>query len=1075
MALTVAQLVARLTADTSGFYRGMALANSSMIRTGGVIGRVAAGAGLAVAGMGILSLRSAGNFQESMNILQAVSGATEGQFKALHDEAIALGRDMKLPNVSAKDAAEAMQELSKAGLSVKDIMGATRGALQLGIATNTGFADSAAIVARSLTAFNLKGDQATRVADLFTAAANKSTASAQDIALGFQMASAQFAAGDQTIQGLSTSLAIMANASITGSDAGTSLKTMMNRLMAPTAKASKEMERLGFSAYDASGNFKSMPDIIGDLDASLVGMSKAQRNATLYTIFGSDAIRAARVQLAAGEKGWRKMEERITKGGEAQAFAEARTKGFNGAVQALFSQVETLAIELGEHMLPAAEDITRAMARFVAAIDPDKVAAFFGAIAGGVKWVIELVRGSDLLQYALVALAGALTGMFVMTKIIGMIQAMKIAMLALNATMLANPFVLAAAAIVALGAAFFLAYQKSEQFRAIVDAVFSWIRDNVVPIVMQVVQAIRTHWGSAVEFIKTALNTLRTIWEQTWGRILSFVIQNWDKISAVIRAVMALVLNNIKHTLGIIQGIFDVIMGVISGDWGRAWDGIKKIASNAIQLVFNIVKITLTRLVPAVLSLALAAGKAILTGIGNGIANLASWLWEKLQSGISSAISSVAGWVGGAAAAIGRAIVDGVLSGITGLAQRLGNAIGNAAKGALGIAKGALGIGSPSRLAASEVGEPIGQGIIVGFLTGANDLPAKISEKLKAALEAGKKVVEEYQNKFKEAWSEMASDALDAFDRITETFRTAGERALAAFDLRQARLEAQKEMQELVKAVTDAQLALQMHAAGGVPQLTREEGETDEAFNARQAEANARFQEEQNALLKTYNDAQIALEEERHQRKIEKQRLSLEQQAEKERANYEQRRGIQRRHLERELEQLMEYLLKHPQEHRKTQNKIIALLHSYGVSYRDAGSVVGENFAQGLLDSMPAVVDAANQMAGRVSRILRTASPTKEGPMSDLDRWWDSFGTTLVSGLDKSPIERAALAIAGAMRPSAGGGYALGATNASLAGAGAVTYVTYYVEGSLIREQELNDRIREGVNTEFRRGRTISV
>jgi TP901 family phage tail tape measure protein len=1074
VALTVAQLVARLTADTSGFYRGMALANSSMIRTGGIITRVAAGAGLAVAGIGILSLRAAGNFQQSMNILQAVSGATEEQFKGLHDEAIALGRDMNLPNVSAQDAADSMAELSKAGLSVKDVMTATRGTMEFGIAANIGFADSANIVARALTAFGLSGKSATTVADLFTAAANKSTASATDIALGFQMASAQFKAGDQTIQGLTTSLTLMANAGVVGSDAGTSLKTMMNRLMAPTSKSKKLMEDLGFKVYDAAGNMKSMPNIIGSLSQSLQGMTKEQKNAALYTIFGSDAIRAARIQLAAGEQGWRKMEKAVSQGGEAQKFAEARTKGFNGAVQALFSAVDTLAIELGEHMLPTAEKVTRAMANFVNSIDPDKIAAFFGVIADGVGWIVKLVSGSQILQGILIGVAAAFATWFVIDAIVGLVGALTAAIELMGAAMLANPVVLIAAALIGLGAALYFAYTKSEEFRAIVDNTFAWLKSNVLPIIMEVVNGIRNHWGEIVQIAQTVGKLIIFWWENTWGRVLSFAIQNWNKIQAVITAVLSNIMIEIRGALKTIQGIIDVVMGVIHGDWGRAWKGIKEIVDGTLGTIAALIKNTLTRLVPAILSLAIAMGVAILKGIASGLANLTSWLYTKVTAGTESALRSVAGWVGGVAAEIGRAIVDGIISGTVGLVSRLGSAIGNAAKGALSLAKHAIGAGSPSKLAADEVGKPIGEGIIMGFLLGSADLPDKISKKLKDSLEAGKKVVDGYVDKFKEAFSRLADEALLAFDRMTEKFQTTHEKLLAAFDLKQATAEAKKQMQELVKAVSDAQLALQMQAAQGVPAVTRQEGESDADYYARQEEARQKFNDDQAALLKTYNDAVTALDEERHKRQIEKQRAALEAQATKERDNYEERRRLQRIALTDQLNQLEEFLLKHPKLHDQTQKRIIKLLNDYGIQYHAAGFGTGMAFAKGLEDSMGEILQRAHDIAEAVARVLRTGSPTKEGPMSTLDHWWDSFASTLTSGLDTLPIRRAALGIAGAMQPSAGGGLALAQSGASTTGTGAVTYVTYHIEGSLIREQDLNDRIREGINSEERRGRTVS-
>ena len=264
MALTVAQLTARLTADTSNFFKAMSIADAAMFRTGGIAKRVGAGVGVAFLGGSVMAIRAAGNFEESLNVLQEVSGATGSQFQALSKEAKALGADVRIPNVSAKDAADAMLELAKAGLSVEDVLGGARGVLQLGVSSNLSFADSATTVARSLTAFGLEGNRAGQVADLLTAAANKSTAEVGDMALGFQMASASFHSGGQTIEDLTASLALMANAGIAGSDAGTSLKQMMRRLVPQSEKAKEAMKGLGVEVFTAEGAFKPMREIIDE-------------------------------------------------------------------------------------------------------------------------------------------------------------------------------------------------------------------------------------------------------------------------------------------------------------------------------------------------------------------------------------------------------------------------------------------------------------------------------------------------------------------------------------------------------------------------------------------------------------------------------------------------------------------------------------------------------------------------------------------------------------------------------------------------------------------------------------------
>ncbi len=1052
MALTVAQLVARLTADTSSFYRGMAVANSAMLQTGGIITRVATGAGLATLGMGILSVRAAGNFEQSMNIVQAVSGATTNQFKAMQTEAIALGRDMKLPNVSARDAADSMAELSKAGLSVKDTIAATRGTLQFGIAANIGFAESANIVARALTAFGLQGSAATKVADLFTAAANKSTASAGDIALGFQMASAQFKAGDQTIQGLTTSLALMANAGVVGSDAGTSLKTMMNRLMAPTKKAKDLMADLGIKVYDSAGNMKSMPNIIGTLNKAMAGMSKEQKNAALYTIFGSDAIRAARIQMTAGEDGWRKMERAITKGSEAQAFAEARTKGFNGALGAFGSAVETVAIQLGLAMLPALESLVRAMANWINGLDTGKIIGFFSAIKDGVVWLKNLVATSDAVQFALAGLAGALVGLFVAQKLIAMFKAIQVAWLMLNAAFVASPLGLVVLAIGALVGALVLAYMKIEAFREAVDTAFAWIRDNVLPIMQQIVNYVRDNWRKVYEDTRAILTQVVNVIRSVLQPIISFIRQNQDQIKAVFQAAWNQISIVVKTMLGIIKGFIDVFLGILKGDWGRAWDGLKQIVSSALNGVAALAKNILTNLAPALLSLALAAGRAVVTGLVRGTLDLSVKLITALKNGVSSAVSAVVGWAYSACMAIGQQMAQGVAAGLRAMAGSIIEAGRSIISGAIGAMKDAIVPGSPSKVTTNEIGIPMGQGIVQGFLMGTADLPTKISDTIRNALEKGKAGVEAARGSYSAAFSQLASDAMTAFDAATNAHMTRSEKILDRLVSQRDAAEFKRRMAEARTAVTDAKAALAAFnadpAAAGDP--------------AAQAEKKKQLEADLVTATKSVQDLEF-----------EQKRLHLEKMAAQENLNYTARRELQKRHLSEQLAALEQNLIKHPERHAFYQNKIIALLNSYGITYKNSGRALGHAFADGLEESIGRIEAAAGRMARIVASYLKLKSPAETGPLSDLDRWWSGFGSTLVSGLNMTPINQAASAMAGLPYASIGPGLShtgsLASVNAGVAG----STVIYQVQGSLITERQLDERIREGVIEQARIGRTI--
>lgn len=235
--------------------------------TGAGVG-ISAGITAPVTAIGTAALLSAADFEQAMNVMQQVSGATEGQMASLQAQALQLGAETSF---SAGEVAQAMLELSKAGLSAAEVSAAIGGTLDLAAAGGLGLAQAAEISANAVNVFGLSADQTTRVANMLAAAANASSVEVTDLAQGMQMAGAVFAASGQSADTLTTALALMGNAGIKGSDAGTSLKTMLMSLTAPTETAAKQLQALGVSVYDAEGNMRALPDVMNDLRSALYG------------------------------------------------------------------------------------------------------------------------------------------------------------------------------------------------------------------------------------------------------------------------------------------------------------------------------------------------------------------------------------------------------------------------------------------------------------------------------------------------------------------------------------------------------------------------------------------------------------------------------------------------------------------------------------------------------------------------------------------------------------------------------------------------------------------------------------
>lgn len=1048
----------------------MAIMNSSLVRTGSVASRALAGIGLATVGVGILSLRAAGNFQQSMNMLEAVSGSTQKQMAALKEEAIALGKDFKLPNVSAKNAADAMVELSKAGMTTKQILGATRGALQLGLAANIGFADSAQLSARSLKAFDLSGDQAVRVANLFAAGANKSTAEITDLALGVQNAGAQFHGAGLSIEDLVTSLSIMADNALSGEYAGTALKTMLIRLQSPTDKARDVMDKYGISIFNAKGEMKSMPNIVAQFQKHLGKLTQEQREQALTTIFGVRANQAMRILMNEGADAYVKYRKEVTGTNAAQAIAEARTKGFNGALGALGSAVETLAIQLGDHLLPVAEKAIRGLANIVASIDPNTIVAIFRPFGQAVEWFAGLVRASTPLQAILIGVAAALGGLLVISMVTGLVTALVGAFTALGAAMLANPIGLVAAALIGLGAALYYAYQHSETFRNAVNAAFEFLKSLIPGIVAfgkSVAEVFQNIWRLVSPILTNLVNDVR----DRFMLMHNFAKDNMDRIMAVIRAAWTIISTIWKTNIENILSVFKIFAAALRGDWSEVWNELKAIVSRTLSAVVTVVRSFIT----LILNAAILLGKAVWEGIKQGLADLAG----KVHTAVSKVVDAVQGVVGlaySAAVAVGQAIINGVVAGLSGLFGAVKDKIVGGIRGAISAAGGILHGSGDFMFTKEAVGKPLAQGITEGMLLGLQDLPAKMSEKMKAVVEAAKQTVEAQSQTLSAAMNRLVGDVMTLFDAQTNQFKTKAEKALAAFDLSQQVAANKKKIQELVDAMEEAHQKLLVFSATPREQLTQNEGETNDAFQARQYEAEQKWQEQFTQLYTAFQDAQTALQDEKEAQRLAKKREALVLQAEESRKQYNAQRDLQKRNLEDQLNDLIANLQKHPQKWDFYQQKVLAVIRSYVRDFRGAGQMLGDSFAAGLEQSVENIEKAGNKLAATIAQYLHLHSPAEKGPLSTLDTWWSSFGSTLVSGLDTSIVSRAAAGLAGGMGALSTSGSALtsaGYTGTNLAAGNVYNNFYLNVEGSLIRQQDLADDLYRLVSEQGTRGKSL--
>lgn len=450
-------------------------------------GRGMAALGIAAAAGFAVVVKSAADFEHQMSAVRAVSGASRAEMALLEEQALTLGSTTVY---SAGEIGGAMEALAKAGIPVEDMLnGATEATVNLAAAAGDelpgGVERAAEVIANAMKTFNAGADEMDHFADVLVGAAASSTLSVEDLAVSFRYAAPIAAALGLSIDDLSTTLAILGDRGIRGSTAGTSLRGVLLSLTPSSAKARDAMKELGLITedgsnrfYDLQGNLKPIPEVMGILGDATKDLSEQEKVAAFNAIFQRRAMNAAMILAEQGTEGFNNYAAAIG-AIDASDVAETKLDNLSGDMTKLKNSVNALLIRAGkpfQDMLRGwVQGITDLVNR-ISEMDPEllKMIVQIGAIAG-----VVLIAGGAFLMFASWIIRAYRTFIVVKEAITLLASAMKL----LTLSFLTNPVVLIIAALVALGAILYLAYQRSETFRQAFDSAFDRIQPTIEAVV----------------------------------------------------------------------------------------------------------------------------------------------------------------------------------------------------------------------------------------------------------------------------------------------------------------------------------------------------------------------------------------------------------------------------------------------------------------------------------------------------------------------------------------------------------------------------------------------------------------
>lgn len=393
-------------------------------------------AGIAGAGMtafAALAVGAASRFDSAMSSVESATHESAQGMAELREAALAAGADTVF---SATEAAGAIEELSKAGLSTADIIGGgLSGALDLAAAGEIAVADAAETAATAMVQFGLSGSQVGHVADLLAAGAGKAQGGVTDMSYALGQSGLIAAQMGLSIEETVGTLTAFAAAGLVGEKGGTAFRSMLVQLVAPSAQASALMEKLGIDLYDGQQKFIGAAAMAEQLKTKLGGLSDEQRDQAMATLFSNNAIQAANVLYTQGADGIEGWIEAVDDAGYAAETAAIRLDNLAGDWERLTGSVETALIGMGDGAQGPLRELVQGATDAVDAFSglPDPVQQGTLALVGSGGLVLLGVAGMGRLAVQVHEAKGAMQALGLTAKTTGIAVASVTAVIAIGA------------------------------------------------------------------------------------------------------------------------------------------------------------------------------------------------------------------------------------------------------------------------------------------------------------------------------------------------------------------------------------------------------------------------------------------------------------------------------------------------------------------------------------------------------------------------------------------------------------------------------------------------------------------
>ncbi|MFQ4238654.1 phage tail tape measure protein [Clostridioides difficile] len=561
--------------------------------------RLATTAGALIGGIGVGSaVKGFATFEQSMKNAQAVSGATGKEMEALTAKARQLGRETSF---TATDAGNAFYYMGMAGWKSGQMIKAIPDVLNLAAAGGTDLALTSDIVTDGLTSLGMTAKDTGQFVDIMAATITNSNTNVELFGETLKFIGSLGGSLGVPMRDVALATGLMASSAIKGSQAGTSLRMGLLRLINEPKRAATAMRKYGIEMKTTKSGSLDLAATIDELRNKLGKLSDTKKVGALGDIVGANASSGWAAIVNASESDYNKLKKAITESEEeAKRIADMKMDSLNGQFAKLKNTINDVKISIGEKLGPVTRNFMENIISSMPKVG-DSVVNFVS------NFINNFEKIKNVLQSVISIIGGVIAGFMafkaltVISSVISIITKIATASTLIGGIVgVLGPVGAIVLAIGVLAGAFLFAYQKSETFRYGIKNIGKSISNFLKPL-NSFIEQIK---GKFKELIN-ALKPLFAVFSKLSSMIISalspviqflatvFIIKfiySFNVIVNKVKAVVNTATGVLQGLTSIIKGVFDIVGGIINGDGKQIINGLKSVFEGGIKIVSSIWK-----------------------------------------------------------------------------------------------------------------------------------------------------------------------------------------------------------------------------------------------------------------------------------------------------------------------------------------------------------------------------------------------------------------------------------------------------------------------------------------------------